>query len=95
MKALFSLNPGSFFEDASLKELRYLPNLPCEFHVDVAWEKKSSRWRACKDVGDLGRWTAPGTGTLMRTPSQRPFLGHVISVTNYSVPNLLFALLMA
>jgi hypothetical protein len=52
MRAYYRFDPGSFFEDESLKELRYLPSLPSDFRVDVAWEKKSSRWRTCKLEGN-------------------------------------------
>lgn len=51
MKARYSFDPGSFFEKGSEKELRYVSNIPSDFHVDVAWEKKSKRWRTCKFEG--------------------------------------------
>jgi hypothetical protein len=41
----------SFFEDAGEKEMRYVSNIPSDFYVDVAWEKRSRRWRTCKFEG--------------------------------------------
>ena len=51
VKARYHFDPGSFFEDASQKELRYVSNIPSDFRVDVAWEKTSKRWRTCKFEG--------------------------------------------
>ena len=51
MKARYSFDPGSFFENGSEKELRYVSSIPSDFHVDVGWEKKSKRWRICKLEG--------------------------------------------
>ena len=48
MKARFSFDPESFFENASQKKLRYVSKNPSDFHVDVGWEKGSNRWRTCK-----------------------------------------------
>ena len=31
VKARYSFDPGSFFEDASEKEMRYVPNLPSDY----------------------------------------------------------------
>ena len=51
VKAHYSFDPGSFFEDGSKKEMRYVSIIPSDFHVDVAWEKASKRWRTCKFEG--------------------------------------------
>ena len=51
VKARYHFDPESFFEDASEKEMRYVSNIPSDFHVDVAWEKRSERWRTCKFEG--------------------------------------------
>jgi hypothetical protein len=51
MKASYGFDPGSFFEDTSQKELRYMPKLPSDFRVDVARQKTSGRWRTCKFEG--------------------------------------------
>lgn len=51
VKARYSFDPGSFFEDASEKEMRYVPNLLSDYRVDVAWEKRSRRWRTSKSEG--------------------------------------------
>jgi hypothetical protein len=51
VKARYSFDPESFFEDASEKQMRYVSNLPSDFHVDVAWKKESRHWRTCKFEG--------------------------------------------
>jgi hypothetical protein len=51
VKARYRFDPGSFFEDGRTKEMRYILNLPSDFYVDVAWEKKPKRWRAAKCEG--------------------------------------------
>jgi hypothetical protein len=51
VKARYHFDPESFFEDASEKGMRYVSNIPSDFHVDVAWEKRSERWRTCKFEG--------------------------------------------
>jgi hypothetical protein len=51
VKARYSFDPGSFFEDTSQKEMRYVSNIPSDFRVDVAWEKASGRWRTSKFEG--------------------------------------------
>lgn len=68
VKARYCFDPESFFENASEKEMRYVPNLPSDFHVDVAWEKKSKRWRTCKFEGKrpLSYATGEDSDTVMR-----------------------------
>jgi len=68
VKARYSFDPGSFFEDASEKEMRYVPNLPSDYHVDVAWEKRSKRWRTSKSEGrrSLSYATGRDFETVMR-----------------------------
>jgi hypothetical protein len=68
VKARYSFDPGSFFEDASEKEMRYVSNLPSDFHVDVGWEKTSKRWRTCKFEGRRPLFYATGEdfGAVMR-----------------------------
>ena len=68
VKARYSFDPGSFFEDASEKEMRYVPNIPSDYHVDVAWEKMSERWRTCKFEGrrPLSYVTGGDFETVMR-----------------------------
>jgi hypothetical protein len=68
VKARYSFDPGSFFEDASEKEMRYMPNLPSDYRVDVAWEKRSLGWRTCKFEGRRPLFYATGEDfeTVMR-----------------------------
>lgn len=68
LKARYSFDPGSFFEDASEKEMRYLPNLPSGYRVDVAWEKRPKRWRTSKSEGQRALFYATGRDfeTVMR-----------------------------
>jgi hypothetical protein len=51
MKARYFFDPGSFFENSSEKEMRYIPNLPSDYRVDVAWKKTSKHWRTSKVEG--------------------------------------------
>ena len=68
LKARYRFDPESFFEEASEKEMRYVSNVPSDFHVDVAWEKTSERWRTCKFEGKRPLSYATGTvfDTVMR-----------------------------
>jgi hypothetical protein len=34
--------------------------IPSNFHVDVAWKKKSERWRTCKFPGNRALFNATG-----------------------------------
>jgi hypothetical protein len=60
VKARYSFDSGSFFEDGSEKEPSYVSNNPCDFRVDVVWEKKSKRWRTCKFEGRRPLYYATG-----------------------------------
>ena len=68
VKARYSFDPGSFFEAASVKEMQYVSNIPSDFRVDVAWEKKSKRWRTSKFDGRRLLFYATGEdfGTVMK-----------------------------
>jgi hypothetical protein len=68
VKARYSFDPGSFFEDAYVKEMRYVSNVPSDFHVDVAWKKKSKQWRTSKFEGRrlLSYATGKDFETVMR-----------------------------
>jgi hypothetical protein len=62
MKARYTFDPGSFFENLSKKEMRYLPSLPSDYRIDVAWEKTSKRWRTCKFQGRRPLFYTAGDG---------------------------------
>lgn len=68
MKARYSFDPGSFFENSSEKNMGYISNLPSDFRVDVAWEKTANRWRTCKFQGTrpLSYTTGEDFDTVMR-----------------------------
>lgn len=51
VKARYCFDPASFFEDSSEREMRYVPRLPSDYRVDVAWEKRSRNWRTFKFEG--------------------------------------------
>jgi hypothetical protein len=48
--------------------MRYIPNLPSDYRVDVAWEKTSKRWRTSKFEGRRLLFYAEGEDfdTVMR-----------------------------
>ena len=43
---------GSFSEDDSRKQIRYLPRLPGDYYVEVAWKKETGCWETSKFKAD-------------------------------------------
>ena len=60
VKARYSFDAGSFFEDDSKKELRYVSVLPSDFYVDVILEKRAKRWTTFKCEGNRVVFHAKG-----------------------------------
>lgn len=51
-RANYFFDPGSFLEDDSKKQMRYIPRLPSDYYVDVVWKKQDECWETSKFKGD-------------------------------------------
>jgi hypothetical protein len=59
-RANYFFDPGSFHEDDSRKQMRYLPHLASDYYVDVLWKKQKACWETSKFKG--GRLIAVADG---------------------------------
>jgi hypothetical protein len=51
VKAYYNFDPGSYFENATKRQMSYRSRLPSDFYVDVLWRKLTKCWETYKFSG--------------------------------------------